>query len=73
MPESGPLDISELMGIAVLGTMFQFAVPALCAVAWALGWGARRHWAAKMGVAMASAALMFYIAYVRACAALMAG
>lgn len=71
LPQGDMLDISELMGLAVLGTMFQFATPALSAVAWALGWGTRRHRTAKAGMAMAAAAMALYVLYVRACLSLL--
>ena len=61
------------MGIAVLGTMFQFATPALCVPAWVLGLRARHHWAARAGMTMAGVAMVMYAVYVRACLRVVAG
>ncbi len=67
------LDFRQLLGMALLGLMFQFGTPALSALAWVLGLMARGYWAARVGMAMAGTALVMYAAYVYFWMRLLAG
>jgi len=60
-------DNKSFIAYIVFAYLFQVGTPLLCAGAFFFGFSARRSWAARTGIALATVSLLIYILTVRAC------
>jgi hypothetical protein len=59
--------LGTMIGYFLVGSAFQLAVPVLCLTTFVFGTRARNTWTGRIGLFGASAALVGYALYVRAC------
>ena len=60
-------DYKLLITYIVFAYLFQLGTPFLCAGAFLFGFSARRSWAARIGITLATVSLLIYILTIRAC------
>ena len=51
----------------VLAHLFQLGTPLLCTAAFLFGFAGKSSWAARIGIALATASLLMYVLTIRAC------